>query len=75
MAGCRNEYRDKQHLEIEYQVDSAAENSFANIKDRLSWDFEDEYLVLMDWSNHTDDNLKSGLKKNRNTMSYKTPGY
>jgi ABC-type bacteriocin/lantibiotic exporter with double-glycine peptidase domain len=75
MTGCRNEYRDKQHLEIEYQVDSTAENSFANLKDRLSWDFEDEYLVSMDWSNHTDDYLKSDLKKNRDKMSYKTPGY
>jgi ABC-type bacteriocin/lantibiotic exporter with double-glycine peptidase domain len=50
MTGCRNEYRDKQHLEIEHEVDSTAENSFANVKDRLSWDFEDEYVEFMDWS-------------------------
>jgi hypothetical protein len=43
IAGSRGEYRDKQHLEIENQVDSTPENSFANLVDRLNWDFEDEY--------------------------------
>ena len=66
MAGCRNEYRDKQHLEIEYQVDSTPENSFANVKNRLPWDFEDEYISHLDWSNCSDEYLKSDLKNKRN---------
>ena len=57
IAGCRNEYKDKQHIEIEYQVDNTPENSFANVKKRLSWDFEDEYMESMDWPAST----KKGL--------------
>ncbi len=48
-TGCRGDYKDKQHLEIENQVDSTPENSFSKIKDRLHWDFEDEYIESMDW--------------------------
>ena len=56
IAGSRGEYRDKQHLEIENQVDSTPENSFANLVDRLPWDFEDEYIIeSMHWPGYTDD--------------------
>ena len=65
-AGCRNEYRDKQHIEIEYEVDSTPENSFASVKNRLPWDFEDEYIAHLDWSNCSDEYLKSDLKNKRN---------
>jgi hypothetical protein len=72
MAGCRNEYRDKQHLEIEHEVDSTAENSFANVKDRLSWDFEDEYVEFMNWSECSANYSKSSLKETRgNTLNKK----
>jgi hypothetical protein len=74
-AGSRGEYRDKQHLEIENQVDSTPENSFANLVDRLNWDFEDEYIEYMDWPGYTDDYFKSDLKKERDKTSYKERYY
>ena len=55
IAGSRGEYRDKQHLEIENQVDNTPENSFSNLVDRLPWDFEDEYIESMHWPGYTDD--------------------
>ena len=75
IAGSRGEYRDKQHLEIENQVDSTPENSFANLVDRLNWDFEDEYIEYMDWPGYTDDYFKSDLKKERDKTSYKERYY
>ena len=75
IAGSRGEYRDKQHLEIENQVDSTPENSFANLVDRLPWDFEDEYIESMDWSGYADDYFKSDLKKERDKTSYKERRY
>jgi len=75
IAGSRGEYRDKQHLEIENQVDSTPENSFANLVDRLNWDFEDEYIEYMDWPGYKDDYFKSDLKKKRDKTSYKERYY
>lgn len=75
IAGSRGEYRDKQHLEIENQVDSTPENSFANLVDRLPWDFEDEYIESMDWPGYTDDYFKSDLKKERDKVDYKERYY
>ena len=75
IAGGRGEYRDKQHIEIENQVDSTPENSFANLVDRLPWDFEDEYIESMDWPGYTDDYFKSDLKKERDKANYKERYY
>ena len=75
IAGSRGEYRDKQHLEIENQVDSTPENSFANLVDRLNWDFEDEYIEYMDWPGYTDDYFKSDLKKERDKTNYEERYY
>lgn len=69
------ESTEKQHLELENQVDSTSENSFANFVDRLPWDFEDEYIESTNWPGYTDDYFKSDLKKERDIIDYKERQY
>ena len=65
IAGSRGEYRDKDHFDIETEVDSTPENTYANVLERLCWDFEDEYLEYMDWPGYKDEYFKSLSPKKR----------
>lgn len=57
-AGSRDEYRDKEHLDPEGEVDSTPQNTFANVLERHPWFFEDDYLESMDWPGYEDDYFK-----------------
>ena len=52
------EYRDKEYLDPEGEVDSTPENTFDNVMERYPWDFDDTYLESMDWPGYEDDYLK-----------------
>lgn len=58
IAGGRGEYRDKEYLDPEGEVDSTPENTFDNVMERYPWDFDDTYLESMDWPGYEDDYLK-----------------
>ena len=69
-VGSRGEYRDKDHFDIETEVDSTPENTYANVMQRLSWDFEDEYLEYMDWSDYKDEYFKFRSTKKESKDSF-----
>ncbi len=65
-AGSRDEYRDKEHLDPEGEVDSTPQNTFAKVLERHPWFFEDDYLESMDWPGYEDDYFKfSSLYENK----------
>ena len=70
IAGSRGEYRDKDHFDIETEVDSTPENTYANVLERLCWDFEDEYLEYMDWPGYEDEYFESLSPKKRSKDSF-----
>ena len=58
IAGSRGEYRDKEHLDPEGEVDSTPENTFDNVIERYPWDFDEDYIEYMDWPGYEDDYSK-----------------
>ena len=70
-AGSRDDYRGKEHLDLESEIDSTPpKNTYAKVLERdTPWIFKDDYSEFMDWPGYEDEYFKSSSSyKNQNNL-------